>query len=265
MAMAETHAPAIFISHGSPTTVFDDDDYTRALRRFGEENPKPKAIAIISAHGVASSPLVVIGANPTPELWYDFHGFQPDLYQYRYPCKGDSALSFRISTLVAQAGLKIGIDPHNRLDHGVWVPLSIAYPKADIPVVQIAMPTPNDPRTLYAVGRALASLRSEGFLLVGSGGTTHNLRNLRWSDKYGSPDSAMLGFQDWVTSAVRENRVDELFDYEKQPNAAAAHPTWEHFYPLFFTLGARLPSDHFAPIYEGFEYGTLSMFSFALK
>lgn len=263
--MSSTRAPAIFVSHGSPTTVFDDDDYTRALRRFGEQIPKPKAIAIVSAHGQAPGPSLVIGANALPELWYDFRGFQPELYHYQYPVKGDPALAIQISTRLAQKGLKAGIEPHNRLDHGVWVPLSLMFPKADIPVVEIAIPATDPANALYQAGQALAPLRSEGVMIVGSGGATHNLGRLRWQEKYGTAEPKMKAFEDWLLSALRENRVEELLHYEKQPNGELAHPTWEHYHPLLFTLGARETSDAMNILYEGFEYSTLSMLSFSFQ
>src|SRR5207247_1495847 len=166
--------PALFISHGSPAVALQKDDYTRALRHFAEAHPAPRAIVALSAHWEAPGPPRVTTAA-RPALIYDFAGFPDALYGVTYGCPGDPDLAREIVALLKDAGTKASEEPRRGLDHGVWVPLSLLYPGADRPVVEVSLPVPRSPPERLTMGEALARLRGQAVLLLGSGGVVHNL------------------------------------------------------------------------------------------
>ena len=143
--------------------ALQDDAYTRALHDFSASLfPQPKAIIVVSAHGLTPDGIVEVGAEPKPRVVHDFRGFPPPLYQLDYPCLGSPELAARVAQLVAGAGFQVSLTGSGGIDHGVWIPLRIAFPKADIPVVQVTMPYPSQPESVLKLGKALASLRDEG-------------------------------------------------------------------------------------------------------
>jgi 4,5-DOPA dioxygenase extradiol len=146
----------------------------------------------------------------------------------------------------------------------VWVPLRLAFPEAKVPVVQVSIPRGASAEALVRMGEALRPLRAEGVLLMGSGGVTHNLRRFSW-DKHAPLESWATAFDTWVAERVASRQVSGLLGWEQAPYARVAHPSAEHFLPLFFVLGAALPEDRLTPVFEGFHHGTLSMRSFALR
>jgi 4,5-DOPA dioxygenase extradiol len=265
--------PALFISHGTPmlalaeSTGPDADEYARALHAFGRRLPRPRGIVVVSAHGTSHpDELVEVSIGHSTMLEYDFRGFPGELYQVEYPAPGDPDLSARVAALLSAGGFQASLSTTTRLDHGVWVPLRLAFPEADIPVVQVSMPYPGDPRLVLKLGKALAELRRDGILLVGSGGGVHNLSELQWHAKSGAAEPWALEFEEWALALIRQKNVETLLEFaDESPVAARAHPTPEHFYPIFFTIGAALPGDEPAVLHRGVEYGTLSMLTFALE
>jgi 4,5-DOPA dioxygenase extradiol len=224
--------PALYLSHGAPPLA-DDALWTRQLADWARELPKPKSVLMVSAHW-ESAPLA-LGATTTVPLTYDFWGFEDRYYQVRYPAPGAPELASDVRKLLRAAGTPVEDIPDRGLDHGAYVPLVEMYPEADVPVLQVSMPT-LDPQGLYEVGRKLAPLRDEGVLIVGSGFFTHNLRAL-------SPDGrvqpVMAEFDHWGSETLARGDLDALLDFEhKAPAAHQAHPRTEHFAPLFVTLGA---------------------------
>lgn len=224
--------PALYLSHGAPPLA-DDPLWTRQLADWARELPKPKSVLMVSAHW-ESAPLA-LGATSTVPLTYDFWGFPDHYYQVRYPAPGAPELAADVRKLLRAAGTPVEDIPDRGLDHGAYVPLVEMYPDADVPVLQISMPT-LDPQGLYDVGRKLAPLRDEGVLIVGSGFFTHNLRAL-------SPDGRVLPvmaeFDHWGRETLARGDLDALLDFQHQaPAAHQAHPRTEHFAPLFVTLGA---------------------------
>ncbi|MFO6229173.1 DODA-type extradiol aromatic ring-opening family dioxygenase, partial [Pseudomonas aeruginosa] len=165
--------PTLYISHGSPMLALEPGASGVQLRRLATELPRPKAILVVSAHW-ESDDLRVTGAA-APDIWHDFYGFPPPLYAVRYPAKGEPALAQRTIELLQAAGLPAQADPQRPFDHGTWVPLSLMYPQADIPVLQLSLPSRLGPALQSRVGQALRQLRGEGVLLIGSGSITHNL------------------------------------------------------------------------------------------
>lgn len=226
----------IFVSHGSPTLLFDDVPARDFLRGLGASLPRPKAILVVSAHWETNIPAV--NAVAVNETIHDFGGFPQILFDQRYPAPGDAALAQRIAGLIRDAGLPAGIDTARGLDHGAWVPLKLMYPANEIPVLQLSVQTHLGPAHHLRLGEALRPLAEEGVLILGSGSFTHDLRSVEWRGNNVAPNW-VTEFADWVNAALAEERVEDLLNYRKlAPHAARNHPTEEHFLPLFVALGA---------------------------
>jgi 4,5-DOPA dioxygenase extradiol len=255
--------PSLFLAHGSPMTVLDKT-YAGAVRKFTSRQRRLRAIVAVSAHWQTSG-LIRVTSNPKPSLIFDFMGFPGWLYEIGYPCPGDRAVAQMVAVLLERVGIAARLDPDRGLDHGVWVPLSLAFPDATVPVVQVSLPLPSTPEMLFAMGRALAPLRSEQVLLVGTGGIVHNLARVQMDMDSATPEPWAVEFDTWVREKAGSFDTESLAGYLRlAPHAGAAAPTSEHFDPLLFTLGTALPGDVLYDIYEGFRYGSLSMRSFAL-
>ncbi|MGW2408254.1 dioxygenase family protein [Streptomyces sp. NPDC001739] len=225
--------PALYLSHGAPPLA-DDPLWPGQLAAWSTQLPRPKAVLIISAHWEAAP--IALGATETVPLVHDFWGFPRHYYEVRYPAPGAPELAERIRKTLRTAGTPVVEIPDRGLDHGAYVPLVEMYPDADVPVLQVSMPT-LDPRLLYETGRRLAPLRDEGVLIVGSGFFTHNLAALRQS--HDGPPAWSAEFDDWGRQALAAQDLDALFDFvHKAPAGRLAHPRTEHFAPLFVTLGA---------------------------
>lgn len=225
--------PSLYISHGAPM-LFEMTDWMTELHTWARALPRPKAILIVSAHW-ESAPLSISSSQPS-ELVYDFGGFHPMYFQMRYDTPAATDLAQHVAKLMPDTE---PVHEHRSrgLDHGAWVPLKIMYPEADIPVLQLSMPT-HDPDRLLDLGRRLRSLRESGVLVIGSGYMTHGLPYLDWSH----PDQVPAwssDFDDWAAEALANGDVDQLSDFRaRAPGMPYAHPTVEHFTPLFVTLGA---------------------------
>lgn len=224
-----------------------------------------RGVVIMSPHWMARGPAVM--TNPAPETWHDFGGFPPELYALNYPAAGSAALGGEVLALLQDAGLPAKADAERPLDHGAWVPLMHLFPKANVPVVQVALPVGAGPADVMAMGRALGSLRERGVLLVGSGSMTHNLREFFGGGREPSP--YVIEFSRWVEDKVTAGDLPALLDYRRQaPHAVRAHPGEDHFLPLFFALGAAGWGDAEAPqadyLSREVMYGILAMDSFVL-
>ncbi|TQK45126.1 4,5-DOPA dioxygenase extradiol [Streptomyces sp. SLBN-118] len=222
--------PALYLSHGAPPLA-DDALWPGQLAAWSASLPRPRAILIVSAHW-EEAPLA-LGAVESVPLVYDFWGFPEHYYRVRYAAPGAPGLADSVRKLLRGAGTPVQDIPDRGLDHGAYVPLVEMFPDADIPVLQISMPT-LDPQKLMEIGRRLAPLRDEGVLIVGSGFFTHNLAALR----HGGIPGWSVEFDDWGQRALAAADVDALLDFEnKAPAGRLAHPRTEHFAPLFVTLG----------------------------
>ena len=247
--------PSLFISHGSPMLALEPGASGPALKRLATELPRPKAIVLVSAHWESTD--LRVASNPAPETWHDFGGFPPALFAVQYPAPGEPALAARIVQLLADHGLPARLDAKRPFDHGAWVPLSLMYPAADIPVVQISLPSQLGPMAQTEVGRALAALRSEDILIIGSGSITHNLRELDWHACPESIEPWAKAFRDWMIEKLAADDQTALHDYRKQaPFAAKNHPSDEHLLPLYFARGAGGP---FRIAHLGWTVGALGM------
>jgi 4,5-DOPA dioxygenase extradiol len=225
--------PALFLSHGAPPLV-DNPTWVAQLKELAAGLPRPTAILMASAHW-ESAPLM-LGATETVPLVYDFGGFPQHYYQVRYRAPGAPALAARIEKLMPDTE---PVARTNRgLDHGAYVPLTVMYPDADVPVLQMSLPT-LEPGRLLEIGRRLRPLRDEGVLIVGSGFTTHGLPFLRdWREDAPAPGWS-AEFDAWVAETLARGDVDELAGFrDRAPGMPYAHPTIEHFAPMFLTLGA---------------------------
>jgi 4,5-DOPA dioxygenase extradiol len=232
---AEGPLPALYLSHGAPP-LFDDAPFIRQLFEWAQSLPKPKAILIVSAHWEAAPLYLSAPAARTP-LVYDFGGFHPRYYQMQYPTPDATALARRAAALMPDSDPAYQ-HPSRGLDHGAWVPLMIMYPLGDIPVLQLSMPT-QDPDRLIGIGGRLQPLRAEGVLVIGSGHMTHGIRSVtREMLMHGTIPGWSADFDAWAADALARGAVDELSDYARAPGMPYAHPTPDHFTPLFITLGA---------------------------
>lgn len=249
----------IFVSHGSPTLLFDDVPARDFLRGLGASLPRPKAILVVSAHWETNIPAV--NAVAVNETIHDFGGFPQILFDQRYPAPGDPVLAQRIAELIREAGLPAGIDPARGLDHGAWVPLKLMYSANDVPVLQLSVQTHLGPAHHLRLGEALRPLTEEGVMILASGSFTHDLRSVNWRGPNEAP-VWVTEFADWVNAALTEGRVDDLVNYRRlAPHAVRNHPTEEHFLPLFVALGAG--GLHAAHLHQSLTFSVLRMDAFA--
>jgi len=248
--------PSVFVSHGSPMHALHPGAAGEAWRALAQRLPRPRAILIASAHWETNIPMLT-GAEK-PETIHDFTNFPEPLYRLRYPAPGAPQLAQRAQSLLKDAGFTAAIDGCRGLDHGAWSPLLYMYPDADIPVVQISLQPALGPRHHLQLGRALRKLSDEDVLIIGSGHLTHNLRD--WARGQGEPAPYAREFQTWVFDRLNEHDLDTLADYRsRSPHGARAHPTDEHFLPLFLALGAASEQPRPERVYDAIDSGVLAM------
>ncbi len=233
-----TKMPALYIGHGAPP-LLEDELWSGELANWSSKLAKPTAILVISAHW-ESAPLTVGATDPGVPLIYDFGGFAPHYYQIQYPAPGAPELAKRIKAMMSEP---VTEQPNRGLDHGAYIPLMKMYPDADIPVLQMSIPT-HDPAKLFDIGKKLAPLRDEGVLIIGSGFLTHGLPFLREFRIEATPPGWSTEFDLWAKEVLERGAIDELMDYKRlAPGMPYAHPTVEHFAPIFITLGAATNSE----------------------
>ena len=258
--------PALFVSHGAPLFAMEAGSTGPALARWGQTLRKNfaslRGVVVMSPHWMAPTPRVMTSAQPA--TWHDFGGFPPALYALQYPAPGSPTLAHEVIALLQSAGMAAQGDAERPFDHGAWVPLMHLFAQADLPVVQVALPSQAGPAEVYAMGVALRSLRQSGVLVMGSGSMTHNLREFFGGER--EPAPYVLEFSRWIEDTLLRGDLAALLDYRRRaPHAARAHPTDDHFLPLFFALGAA--GDDLHPDYLSREvmYGVLAMDAFALQ
>jgi 4,5-DOPA dioxygenase extradiol len=244
--------PVIFLAHGSPL-LLDDGAWVNELGAWAAALPRPKAVLMLSAHWVDQP--ITLGATAHVPLVYDFYGFPAKYYETTYPAPPAPALAARVRDLLRAE--PVAQDPERGLDHGAYVPLVAMYPKADVPVLQASLPS-LDPTMLFSLGRALAPLRREGVLIVGSGFLTHNLRTVDF--RPGAPTPAWASeFDAWAADVLARRDVDALLDYRaRAPGVRQALPTHEHFVPVLVSMGAAIDDTAATARFPitGFAYGT---------
>jgi 4,5-DOPA dioxygenase extradiol len=251
---ADGPMPALYISHGAPP-LFDDPLWISQLFGWSQALPKPAAILIVSAHW-ESAPLSLSAPAAGTPLVYDFGGFARRYFQMTYVTPDASALAARVAAAMPDAE-PVHQHLHRGLDHGAWVPLKIMYPYGDVPVLQLSMPT-HDPDRLLDIGRRLRSLREEGVLVIGSGFMTHGLPFLTSAAFAGQVVPAWSSdFDQWAGDALARGDIDTLADFRHSaPGMPYAHPTVEHYTPLFITLGAAgAPDRPVQTAIDGYQFG----------
>jgi 4,5-DOPA dioxygenase extradiol len=230
-----TRTPVIFSGHGSPMIALEQDEITAGMEAAGskvlKEYGTPKAILAVSAHWYTEGTFTQ--SEEHPSQIYDMYGFPQELYQVKYPVHGDPALADRITELL---GNRVAVDNSWGIDHGTWTVLVHMFPKADIPVVQLSVDSTLTSEECFEIGKKLAPLRDEGYLVFGSGNIVHNLRRVEWDNPGGTPMTR--AFNDYVIHAMENGEKDRILHYTKGPGAAYAVPTPEHYLPLLYCLGA---------------------------
>ncbi len=237
--------PSLFISHGSPMLALTKTPAHDFLREFGQAL-RPKAVVVVSAHWASRQ--LLVSTNARPETIHDFGGFPRELFECQYPAPGEPELALRLARQLNAVPTERG------LDHGAWVPLSLMFPEADVPVVSLSLPVQWSNAELVALGEKLAALREENILVIGSGSLTHNLMELQ---AQGTEMPAWVGeFSDWVHERLEADDRAALLDWEQAPYARENHPTSEHFQPLLVAMGAGGQAQR---LHHSVEHGVLAM------
>lgn len=237
--------PSLFISHGSPMLALTPTPAHRFLRTLGQ-TLRPKAVVVVSAHWETQH--LQVSSSIQPATIHDFGGFPDALFAIEYPAPGNPELAKRLAILLDATLVERG------LDHGAWVPLSLMYPDADVPVVSLSLPTRWSNAALVTLGEKLAALRNEGILIVGSGSLTHNLYELHAHDSQTPP--WVEHFAQWVNSKLSQQDRQALLTWQEAPEAHRNHPTPEHFQPLLVAMGA---GGEARQLHQSVEYGVLAM------
>lgn len=251
--------PALFLSHGSPTLVIDPSEARTFLEGLSGRLPRPRAILVISAHFNAPRPTLT--ASRQPVTIHDFGGFPDALYQLQYPSPGTQELATDFAKLLRDADFDAVTDGERGLDHGAWIPLMLAWPEADIPVLQLSISINHSPEWHYKLGQALQPLRDEGVLIIGSGGATHNLRAF-FTHRPGlniPPPPWVTDFAEWLASRIEAGDHDAVLSaVQAGPYGRENHPSMDHILPLFVALGAGGASPG-KRLHKSTTYGILAM------
>ncbi|XP_074311663.1 4,5-DOPA dioxygenase extradiol-like [Silene latifolia] len=253
-----------FISHGSPSLSIDDSNPARDFLKGWKKQDYgqiPKAILVISGHWQTDEP-TVSSVDGILDTSHDFYGFPASMYKLKYPAPGAPDLAKRVQELLKGSGFeRVHVEKRPSLDSGAWVPLMLMYPEADIPVCQLSIQLHLDGTHHYNVGLALAPLKDEGVMIIGSGSATHNLRDLRFNSK--EIITWAREFDQWLEEALTTGRYQDVNDFQnKAPHAKKAHPSPDHFYPLHVAAGAGGEKAKAELIHRSWELGTVSYASY---
>lgn len=260
-----TYRPVLFVPHGSPMFALNPGAAGAAMSRLAGQLGAFAAIVVISPHWETGVPTVgTAAALPTI---HDFGGFDPRLYEIEYPAHGSQAAAQAVITALQTAGFPVASDPSRGLDHGAWVPLRQMFPSAGVPIVALSIQHHLGPAHAYAVGKALAPLTEQGFLIVASGNITHNLADFRIAQAMGPSEAPYAHeFSDWVYAKMTARQDQALIDYRKtQPLGVRAHPRDEHLLPLFTALGAAGPDAQPKAFFRGISDAVIAMDGYAFS
>jgi 4,5-DOPA dioxygenase extradiol len=254
--------PTLFVSHGAPTLPLTAAPARDFLAGLGAQLGRPDAILVASAHWETAHP--TLNSTPHPATIHDFRGFPQALYDLQYTPPGAPELAAEAARLLAEAGFTPGLDPTRGLDHGAWVPLMLMYPEANIPVLQISLQPDLGPIHHLRIGQALAPLRDQNILILGSGSFTHNIAGFRGQPVNAPAPPDVVMFADWFDAAITERRIADLLGYRaRAPGAAHQHPTEEHLLPLYVALGAAGPTQTATRLHASAMHSILRMDAYA--
>jgi 4,5-DOPA dioxygenase extradiol len=250
--------PVLFLSHGAPSLPLEEGETGAVWREIAARLPRPSAILVISAHWETRIPTLSSAVNP--ETIHDFSGFPDELYKLRYPAPGAPQLAEAVVRALRKAAIEVELDEARGLDHGAWIPMSLMYPEAEIPVTQLSIQPEQNPDWHIALGRALRPLREQGVLIIGSGAITHNLRAV-FRHPEGAPEPVWVAeFCDWIADRIDAGDLNSLSAYRTlAPHAVQNHPTDEHLLPLFVVLGAANNITNSQHLNRVMTYGMLAM------
>lgn len=257
--MSQTRMPALFLGHGSPMNVLEENIFTESWRKLGEALPRPKAIIAVSAHWYTRGTAVT--AMDQPRTIHDFGNFPQALFETHYRAPGSPALAQQIAD--ALSPVEVHLDQQWGFDHGSWGVLIKMYPDADIPVVQLSVDGTQPPAYHFELGRKLAALREQGVMIVASGNVVHNLRMARWQGE-SEPYPWAASFNQYVRDNLNWQGPDAehpLVNYMDHQGAALSNPTPEHYLPLLYVLGSRAPDEAVSIPVDGMVMASLSMLS----
>jgi len=256
--------PTVFLSHGSPMHALHPGGAGGAWRAIADGSPRPRAVLVVSAHWETALPMLTGGARH--DTIHDFSGFPAPLYDLRYDAPGSPELAQQAAGLLRNSGHAPALNGGRGLDHGAWVPLRWMYPGADVPVVQLSVQTSLGPEHHLRVGEALAPLASDGVLVIGSGHVTHNLRDWALHRHEKDPLPYVPRFSDWLNERLAAGDREALLGYrDRGPDAVRAHPTDEHFLPLFVAWGAAGPGAIPKRAYSAVDGAALSMDAYVFR
>lgn len=230
--------PVLFIGHGSPENAIENNNYSKTWKKIAKIIPRPKAIVCISAHWITQGE-TNLNSNKENSTIYDFYGFPQELYDVKYPAKGDPKLAIKIKDMLS--GFKVNLDEKRGLDHGTWSVLVNMYPNADIPVIQLSIDYSMEPKKIFEIGKILSKLRKEGILILGSGNLVHNLRLIDWNAQ---PYEWAIEYDNFVKNSIENEDFESLINFKDHKLTNIAHPTYDHFLPLIYALGATSKDQH---------------------
>ncbi|MDR5904833.1 class III extradiol ring-cleavage dioxygenase [Franzmannia qiaohouensis] len=251
---------SLFISHGSPSLVISDHPARAFLVALGPRLPRPRGALVISAH--FETPGVTLGSAAAPATLHDFYGFPDSLYRMRYPAPGMPDTARQLADTLQGHGIAASLDPERPLDHGIWSPLSLVWPEAEVPLLPVSVPMAMTAQQQLEVARRLGEFAdTHGLWLIGSGAATHNLGDRR--PEGSPPDAWALAFHDWASEVAERGDLAALADWQRQaPAALHAHPSPEHFLPLLMVVGA-MQGEPLRALHQSFSFGNLSMLTLA--
>jgi 4,5-DOPA dioxygenase extradiol len=253
--------PALFIGHGSPTNVVEDNSFTKHLKYLGKILPKPKAIMVISAHWMTHG--IFVSSAKSPEMIYDFFGFPDVLYQIKYPCPGAEKIAKQLEKKFPE---KIKADSHYGLDHASWTLLKHIYPDADIPVFEMSIDLALPLKDHYEFGKQLSFLRDEDVLVIGSGNMVHNLRDINWEGR----DAEVFEWAFTADDILKKNLLSKEYKRLLDPHSICPEvkhgvPTFDHYIPMIPVLGMQQEGETLQFTHESIHYGSISMRSFMIS
>jgi len=260
MSNVTVFAPSLFISHGAPTFAIEPGELGVKLAQLGPSLTGARAIVVVSPHWQTQG--LSVSSHPLPDTIHDFRGFPDELYKLRYPVAGDPDIAQRVVSALHDGGLQAQLDPAQGLDHGVWVPLLHLRPQADIPVICLSLPIDTTPQSAWELGQALAPLRQQNIVVLGSGSMTHNLAEFR-GPAVTAVAPYVTEFTTWIRDNVQSRDQAALTAYRtRAPHAVRAHPSEEHLLPLFVAIGATDERDQFEILTKEVRHGMLSLETF---